>query len=322
MTAPLFHERTHAALLGLAVGDALGVPVEFNARTFLKENPVTQMSGPGTHNQPQGTWSDDTSLTLCSAESLCHGDDLVDMGQRFVSWLTKAHWTPRGHVFDVGITTSEAISRLDAGKPPLEAGLRDVNNNGNGSLMRIAPIGLYFANATPELRRQKAMNTSCLTHGHPRSQIACAFYTELIAALTRGELWGVAFNNTRNLYRPWIAENHPEEVEPFSRILNPGLPTLKPAKISGSGYVIHTLEASLWATTNAKTFENAVLTAINLGLDTDTTGAVTGALAGLRFGRDKIPSRWINALARIDDLKKLCDQFALACDNANPTPRP
>ena len=313
-TTPSLTERAQAALLGLAVGDALGVPVEFHDRSFLKQNPVTTMSGPGTHNQPPGTWSDDTSLTLCTADSLARvGYDLDDMAQRFAGWLLRTEWTPHGDVFDVGITTREAIFRLDAAKvPPVDAGLTGEDNNGNGSLMRIAPIGLWFAHAPAAKRRQAAMDVSRLTHGHPRSQIACAFYVELVAALTRGELWGVALDRTRTLYRGWIAQHHLDEVETFSRVLNPGLNTLKENKISGSGYVIHTLEASLWATANAKTYEDAVLTAVNLGLDTDTTGAVTGALAGLKFGLNKIPADWISALSRIDDLKDLCDRFAAA----------
>ena len=126
------------------------------------------------------------------------------MAQRFVGWLLRAEWTPHGDVFDVGITTREAIFRLDAAKvPPVEAGPTGENNNGNGSLMRIAPLGLWFAHAPEAERRQTAMDVSRLTHGHPRSQIACAFYVELVAALTRGELWGVALDRHPHPV-PWL----------------------------------------------------------------------------------------------------------------------
>ncbi len=306
--------QIHAALLGHAVGDALGVPVEFCSRDYLKRHPVFDMTGYGTHSQPPGTWSDDTSLVLCTAESLCNGYDLDDMGQQFVRWLFKGHWTPHGQVFDVGQTTREAIFRLDKGSDPREAGLKTDLSNGNGSLMRIAPVGIYFAYADAETRRSATIDCSRLTHGHIRSQLACAFYTELLSRLIDRQAYDSALVKTQAMCQQWIDEQHPKEREAFSRLLDPALPSLKARLVSGSGYVIHCLEASLWACSNSQTYKDTVLKAVNLGDDTDTTAAVAGTLAGLRFGKDSIPGQWIEKIAKIDDMFELYDRFAKACE--------
>lgn len=302
-----------AALLGHAVGDALGVPAEFNSRAHLKRHPVIDMTGYGTHNQPAGTWSDDTSLTLCAAESLCEGYDLRDMGQRFVRWMFKAHWTPHGEVFDIGQTTREAIFRLDKGIDPKQAGPTTDHSNGNGSLMRILPIAIYFAYSGVEARREAAMDCSRLTHGHIRSQLACAFYAELVARLIGKQEYVAALCETQFMFDDLIGRVCPQERSVFERVLDPAISKTKARHISGSGYVVHCLEASLWSCANSRSYEEAVLTAVNLGLDTDTTAAVTGGLAGLRFGMDAIPSRWIEQLARINDIKALYGRFAGAC---------
>lgn len=152
----------------------MGVPVEFIDRRQLREKPVKDMIGYGTHNQPPGTWSDDTSLTLCLAESLCEaGFDPADAGKRFVMWYREGHWTPFGRVFDIGSTTRQAILRLESGINPVLAGLEDERSNGNGSLMRILPASLYFAKSEDAVTVDAVCKISCLTHGHPRSQLGC-----------------------------------------------------------------------------------------------------------------------------------------------------
>ncbi|MGB4437301.1 MAG: ADP-ribosylglycohydrolase family protein, partial [Acetomicrobium sp.] len=136
-------DKVIGGLLGLCIGDALGVPVEFQSREKLKRNPVKDMMGYGTHNQPPGTWSDDSSLAFCLAESLCNGFDLQDIADKFVKWMYEGYWTPWGKAFDVGHTTQIAISRLKKGVDPLESGPTDERSNGNGSLMRILPLIFY-----------------------------------------------------------------------------------------------------------------------------------------------------------------------------------
>lgn len=304
---------TRGALIGHAVGDALGVPVEFASRKARQEDPVRDMRGFGTHNQPAGTWSDDASLTLCTAQSLIDGYDLVDMGKRFTRWMLEAYWTPHGQVFDIGQTTREAIFRLDKGTPPTEAGPVSEYSNGNGSLMRMIPIGLYFAQTPVEKRLRVAMESSQLTHGHARSQLACAFYVDLVARLVQRVPYQDALQQTQQILETWIDANHPEEMEAFAPCLDNRLADRPADSISGSGYVLDTLSASLWCCLRTDCYEQAVLTAVNLGDDTDTTGAVTGGLAGLIYGMESIPRHWREQLARIGEIEVLCDLFANAC---------
>jgi ADP-ribosyl-[dinitrogen reductase] hydrolase len=303
-----------AAILGSAVGDALGVPVEFSRREARRRDPVVDMRGQGTHNQPAGTWSDDTSLALCLIESLTEaGLDHRHQASRFVAWLRQGLWTPHGEVFDIGNATREAIFRLDAGVKPLEAGLAGEFHCGNGSLMRIAPLGLYLALADADERVEAAMQCSRLTHGHPRCQLACAMFTEVIAALVQERGIEQAVADGQAALLPLLDSRFPGEAGAFARLRSPSLADLDEREISSSGYVIHTLEASLWCALRANSFRDGVLAAVNLGDDTDTTGAVTGTLLGMRFGIEQIPLEWIGALAKISDVHGLVERFRAVC---------
>lgn len=303
-----------AALLGSAVGDALGVPVEFAGRDARRSDPVVGMRQHGTHNQPAGTWSDDTSLTLCLAESLAEaGIDYRDQATRFVAWMHDAAWTPHGEVFDIGNATSVAISCLRSGVEPTNAGLAGEHHCGNGSLMRIAPLGLYLAYDSEQSRTAAAMGCSRLTHGHPRCQLACIMYTEIVASLVRGRDIEDAIADGQRVVQRSIGGEFPSEAAVFQRLLSPSLANLDEQEISSSGYVVHCLEASLWCTLRAESYRDGVLAAVNLGDDTDTTGAVAGALLGLRFGLQQIPADWIETLARLADLRALVERFQEAC---------
>ena len=162
-------------LFGVAVGDAIGVPVEFKTRKSLQDDPVTDMRGYGSHHQPPGTWSDDSSLTFCLAEMLCGKYDLDNLAKRFVNWEHHAYWTPHGSVFDEGIATSAAIHRLASGVSPVKAGGNEEDSNGNGSLMRILPLLFFVKNFNIDKRFQITKDVSSLTHRHIRSVIACLF---------------------------------------------------------------------------------------------------------------------------------------------------
>lgn len=304
-----------AGVIGLAVGDALGVPVEFFDRDRLKKEPVTGMRSFGTHHQPAGTWSDDTSLALCLAESLAEkGIDYADQAQRFIAWKYSAKWTPHGRLFDIGNVTGEAIARLLNGVYPLAAGPDDDRACGNGSLMRILPLAIFLADADPFERWRIAADCSRLTHGHPRCLLACAYYVEVAAALVRGESLGDGIESANRLLRHDLERKHPQERDTFARILSPQLGQLPEGEISGSGYVIHCLEASLWCALRAKSYAEGVLAAVNLGDDTDTTGAVAGGLLGLQYGLAGIPAEWQNQLVRRADILALCSRLQLAAD--------
>lgn len=306
-------DQVRAVLLGSAVGDALGVPAEFTSRKHLAKHPITSMTGFGTHNQPAGTWSDDSSLTFCLAESLCNGYDLADQARWFRKWRNDNCWTPHGQIFDIGVTTDSAIMRSERVTDPRLAGPREIHSNGNGSLMRIAPLALYLSRVDQRQRTNAAMDASCLTHGHVRSQLGCAFYVDLLTRVIQGDGFTSALTNCQAFMATLIESEFPEERLAFTLALDPDLIRQPIKAISGSGYVLHTLTASIWCCARAKSFQEAVLTAVNLGDDTDTTGAVTGALAGMIFGVDSIPHDWIQSLARIDDINPLCERFAQAC---------
>jgi len=298
------HERMLGCLLGAVAGDALGVPVEFRSREQLSADPVVGVRGHGTYNQPPGTWSDDSSLLLATADSLIHnGYDPPDMMARFLTWLKGQAYTPHGSVFDVGIATRSAIARHAQGAPASEWGGRDERDNGNGSLMRIAPLSLFVHAETPAEIVRCSVEVSGLTHAHPRSQLCCAYFSLLLAVLTTGRPLAGAMAQASRLVAPFVPE---AERAVLGRILDGSVVEAPASEIRGSGYVVHCLEASLWCAANEPSYERAVLAAINLGEDTDTTAAVTGALVGAMYGRRAIPEEWLRVLASREYVEGIC----------------
>ena len=296
-------QQGKAAILGAAVGDALGVPVEFQGREVRESDPVTGMREYGTHNQPAGTWSDDTSMILATVSGFLkagkYSPDAVM--KEFSAWLVSADHTPHGEVFDVGNATSQAISRYGNGTPAKECGGSSEWSNGNGSLMRILPVALAFGD-DPDLVK-KASEMSALTHAHERSRMSCAFFclvvSELLHASPIREAVAFAWQvmDTR-----W--DFSPEERTRFESWHPDPLFSREESDIHGTGHVVDTLEAALWMNEKHDTFREAVLGAVNLGDDTDTTGCVTGALAGLIHGEDGIPVEWLDVLVK---RKEICD---------------
>jgi ADP-ribosyl-[dinitrogen reductase] hydrolase len=301
-------------LLGVAVGDALGVPVEFKKRLEIKQNPVTDMIGFGTYNLPAGTFSDDSSLTFCLSEALTQEFNLNLIADKFIKWRFENYWTPRGVVFDIGIATQQAIDRLSKGIKPESAGGFDVSCNGNGSLMRILPLLVYLSNKTIEERYEIIRQVSSITHGHIRSVIACFYYLEfarkILAGIEKFEIYR-SLQTEISDHLNSLSIN-PTEIAMFDRLLRADINDLKEDEISSSGYVLHTLEASIWCLLNTKNYKDAVLTAVNLGEDTDTTAAVTGGLAGLLYGSDTIPKHWVSQLARLNDIIDLSERMRCA----------
>jgi len=311
MTEVSFRERVLGALWGAVVGDALGVPVEFTSREERKKDPVTDMRGFGTHRQPAGTWSDDSSLTLCTVESLLNGFDLKDVGQRFVRWYREGYWTPWGKVFDIGGTTRSAIIRLSRGADPEVAGDNDENCNGNGSLMRILPIALRFADSSVEQLLYYAHQASSLTHRHYRSQMACYFYCLMAASLLKGSAPLGAYRcAVETGAKTYARHPYSQELRHFDRLLSGSIHQLAEPQINSGFYVIETLEASLWCLINSSSFEEAVLKAVNLGGDTDTTGCVTGGLAGIYHGVGSISKAWMDQVAKAKEIEVLFDEFS------------
>jgi ADP-ribosyl-[dinitrogen reductase] hydrolase len=321
-------------LFGVAVADALGVPVEFKSRETIARNPVTEMIGYGTHCQPAGTWSDDSSLSFCLAESLCDGYNLDGIASKFVKWMDEGYWTPYGEVFDIGNTTRNAINNLKKGCEPKLAGETGDYSNGNGSLMRILPLLPQLIHLDFDERYTIIRNVTSITHRHPRSILGCVMFMEYALNLLNEDpllsLQKLSLNFQNHL------ENHPEmekELHHYHRLLDgmknqeydvlkisdpkayqkidfleASMPSIARAgvdSVRSGGYVVDTLEASIWCLVNSTNYTEAVLLAVNLGNDTDTTGAVTGGLAALHYGFESIPENWVNQLARKDDIEKL-----------------
>ncbi|WP_396168917.1 ADP-ribosylglycohydrolase family protein [Flavobacterium sp.] len=306
-----YTNKIKSVLFGVAVGDALGVPVEFKNRQTISANPVKDMMGYGTYNLPAGTWSDDSSLSFCLAEALTKDFDLNTIGQNFINWYYNNYWTPRGNVFDIGIATRQAIDRLAKGEQPELAGGFEASSNGNGSLMRILPLLFYLLDKPINERYEIIKQVSSITHGHIRSVIACFYYLEFALHLLDGKDKFEAYKKlqteiTNHLQSLSI---NPTEVNFFDRLLQQNIHELSEENIFSSGYVLHTLEASIWCLLTTENYKDAVLKAVNLGEDTDTTGAVTGGLAGLCYGLDTIPPNWLKQLARYDDIENLAERL-------------
>lgn len=274
--------KVYEGIMGLVVGDALGVPFEFKERDTFK---CTDMIGYGTHCQPVGTWSDDSSMTIATMESLARkGEiDLADIMKNFYKWLFHGIFTPYGKVFDVGCTTSRAIkSYLYTEKKPEESGGDGEMDNGNGSLMRILPLAFV------ECFCEDISNVSALTHAHEISKRCCVIYVNIAERLLKGATKEEACDL---LY--YIKERNRNEIR-------------------STGYVVDTLEAALWCFLNTESYKDCVLTAVNLGNDTDTVAAVAGGLAGIYYGiggETGIPEEWIETIAKKEWIKELCESF-------------
>lgn len=301
-----------AGIFGVCVGDALGVPVEFKTRETLKAFPVENMREFGSWNQPKGTWSDDSSLTLCIAEELTKGYDLEKIGQSFVKWVKYGHWTAHGRLFDIGGTTRHSVARLIKGESAKFSGNIFEEDNGNGSLMRTLPLAFYLKDEENiEKLYQTVKEVSSITHGHFRSVFACFVYVIFAIELIKGKDKKQAYHHTQELVLQFseIQGFNPKEVQLFDRVLKNDISEYHEDSISSGGYVLHSLEASLWCFLNSENYAEAVLKAVNLGEDTDTTGAITGGITGIYYGFESIPKEWIDVLARKEDIEKLCEKL-------------
>lgn len=302
--------RMLGGLWGAVVGDALGVPVEFKGRDARVEDPVTDMRGYGTFNLPPGSWSDDSSLMLCTAEGLLEGFDADRIGGLFIRWFAEGYRTPHGVTFDVGRGTWQAITRMQSGTAAGMAGGDEESNNGNGSLMRILPVALYGASMPEEEMLRCAHDASSITHRHPRAMMACGMYCLAVRALMEGlsphDAYRYSIGQARRYYgMPPFSE----EMPLFGHLLAGDIDSLPEDSIASDGYVLHTLEAAVWCFLNTGSYREAVLKAVNLGWDTDTTAIVTGGLTGVHYGLDAVPQQWRDTIVRKEDVGALFEKF-------------
>lgn len=295
--------KIKSAICGLVVGDALGVPVEFKTREYLEENPVTGMMGHGTYDQPKGTWSDDTSLTLATMQSIVNKNaiDLEDIMNEFLLYVEESKYC-QYEVFDYGNTTIEAIIRFKSGFPIGECGGRGDMDNGNGSLMRILPLAFI-----PGITYKEIEEVSGLTHAHPKSKISCVLYVEIAKSMLENDLEiSEHIKGACEKIREHYSDS--DYLKDFEDIFEMDFDVRE-----GRSYVIKTLEAVLYCLLETENYRDAVLKAVNLGRDTDTVAAITGGLAGIYYGYDGIPPEWIADIPQMDYVFKLCDDYGNFC---------
>jgi ADP-ribosylglycohydrolase len=293
--------RYRGAILGLAAGDALGTTLEFERPgTFT---PIADMAGGGPFNLAPGQWTDDTSMALCLTESLIETGtfDPADQLRRYVRWWREGHHSSTGRCFDIGSTVLQALADFSDHGDPERSGASERQSAGNGSLMRLAPVPLFYAH-DPARAIAMCAASSRTTHAHPEAVDACRYFGGLllgaIAALPKETLLAPRFSPvpeswSREPLAPAIAE-----------VAGGSFLERDPPQIKGTGYVTRSLEAALWAFSRSTSFERGALMAVNLGDDADTTGAIYGQLAGAFYGVDAIPERWRARLAHLSTLEK------------------
>jgi ADP-ribosyl-[dinitrogen reductase] hydrolase len=286
-------DRYRGALLGLAAGDALGTTLEFTTPgTF---NPIKDMVGGGPFNLKPGQWTDDTSMALCLAESLikCQRFDPADQMRRYLRWYEKGHLSSNGRCFDIGNTTRSALMHFKKTGEPY-AGSTSPRSAGNGSIMRLAPVTLFYAQE-PETAIEKSAASSRTTHGAVTAVDACRYMGALLVGAISGvSKEGLLSERFSPVTEYW--EEYPLTPE-IDEVATGSFKHRNPPEIRGRGYVVKSLEAALWAFYHGQTFEEGCLLAVNLGEDADTTGAVYGQLAGAYYGEEGIPERWRSKLA-------------------------
>jgi ADP-ribosyl-[dinitrogen reductase] hydrolase len=296
-------DRQTGTLIGLAIGDALGAAVEFMAPGSFA--PVTGYRSGGPHGLRAGEWTDDTSMALALADSIAAvGWDLNDQADRYIQWWQTGKYSVNGRCFDIGIATRNALAKYIAQRNALTSGDRAESSSGNGSIMRLAPVPIRFADLYQtklnELSRL-AEESSLPTHASEQCLSACRYLATVLSALIQGEDRAEVLSPT---WKPLQLLNDIKPLHPLIRQIAEGSFRQKqPPSIQGSGWVVKSLEAALWAFHNSETFEEAVLKAVNLGDDADTTGAICGQLAGAFWGESNIPESLRSGLARIDMLE-------------------
>jgi len=291
-------DRFRGCLLGLAAGDALGTTLEFRSPGSFA--PLSDMVGGGPFNLDPGQWTDDTSMALCLAESLIEsqGMDLSDQISRYVRWFRHGHLSSTGVCFDIGNTVRNALVNFERTGNP-QSGSTDFYSAGNGSIMRLAPVPMFYAQNLEAAVRNSGLS-SITTHRNRAAVDACRYFGALIAGALNG------FDKDDLLSEEYFADPLIEEIEQISL---GSFKVKEPPKIKGTGYVVQSLEAALWAFFQSATFESGCLIAVNLGDDADTTGAVYGQLAGAYYGEAGIPARWGTKLAFKDLIRAYADQI-------------
>lgn len=299
-------------IIGLVVGDAMGVPLEFCKREILMKNPIKEMKGFGSHNVPKGSWSDDSSMTIATIDAIIKdkGISYGTIADNFVNWIELAQYTPSGKVFGVGRTCLKAISKYESEKVEAQmCGGTYENDNGNGSMMRILPLSYYCysRNMNEEKIYELVKDVSSITHSHEISIMGCFIYVMYAIKLLNNENFKQAYEEIKQIrYKEYFSKN---TINRYKKILENNIKESSLDEINSTGFVVDTLEATLWILLNTNSYNQAIIGAINLGNDTDTIGACVGGLAGIYYGLNNINPEWKKELIKYDYLVDMCDKF-------------
>ena len=298
------------AIIGHAVGDAMGFPTEFSKREELLQSPVIEMIDSPDVGQPAGSWSDDTAMEIATIDSFIQKKyfDYKDIMDKWVKWISKSEYTPTGVAFDIGRTCLKAIKKYCNGTAPLQCGSTSINENGNGSLMRILPVALYaYLKNLDDISIRKLTNeVSSLTHAHEVSRLGCYIYVQFIICLLKGYTKEEAYKHIQ--YLDYSAYDM-HSLKLYKRILDEQIEVQRLDQIKSTGYIVDTLESAMWIFMNAEHYKEAIIASTNIGGDTDTIGAIVGSMAGIYYGFESIPSNWLDKLQRKEYLMELADKF-------------
>ncbi len=294
---PLLQDRVTGALIGLAVGDAVGTTLEFKPRGSF--TPITEMTGGGPFRLNKGEWTDDTSMALCLAHSLLHkkGFDPVDQMNRYCNWWRVGYMSSNGRCFDIGGTVMAALDKYLEFKDPF-SGSSAEDSSGNGSLMRLAPIPMFYSGNKAKAI-EFAGESSRTTHGSAECIDSSRLFSSLLVEAFSAESKQDIFKNER--YQPYC----PQVID----IANLKFLSNNYEQLTGSGYVIESLESALWCFMQADNFEEAILMAANIGNDADTTAAICGQIAGAYYGFSQIPEKWRSSITMSEEIQTWSEQL-------------
>ena len=301
--------RFWGGIFGFCVGDMLGVPVEFSSRQERDADPVKELRAYGTYHQPFGSWSDDSSLMFCLVDALMCEDVLEQLKKNMIAYYKNGLFTPRGQMFDIGNSTRYAIENMERGIPAVECGGSTQQDNGNGSLMRILPLAYLRGKKKDEEYVQLIEDVSSLTHRHKRSKLACIIYVIFASQIYNGFGKADALDYALAFAHKYCAKEYREELPYYKNVFNKAIIKADRNRISSTGYVVDTLEAVIWSFFNTDSDEESVLTAINLGGDTDTIAALVGGLAGVYYGFQRIPDIWIQNILKKKEIANLVSEY-------------
>ena len=312
---------TEAMLMGIAVGDAMGVPYEFMTEEELKQETFDEMKGYGTYDQPAGSFSDDSSMTFCLVESLINKESIEDTAKRFIKWKNEDYWTANNETFDIGITTDIALSNIENGIAIEKAAPNDERSNGNGALMRVMPLAFYVEGLSMDERFALVEKYAGITHGHLRSHMACFILVEFAALLikwVKENGWGMKDKRRKKEFHAKATtqvanyfhanERFKDEIHHFLPFIEAYPGTIN--EIKNSGYVVHSLELALYSFLIHNRYEMTIKRALWFGGDTDTNASIAGGLSALYYGMNNIPERWRNKLLKKEEILDLADRWA------------